>query len=156
MKNSRLVLPIAVAFVIIASGFFFFVAKNIIEPSGPADSTITITVGEKIIIAEVVDTPDKMTRGLGGRENLSDGEGVWFIFAESAKHGIWMRNMKFPIDILWFDENLRLVHVKEDANPDTYPEIFSPPVNSRFVLEIPSGYAEKTGIKLGDTVQIQP
>jgi len=62
-----------------------------------------------------------------------------------------MKDMQFEIDILWFDENLKLVHIKHAASPASYPaESFCPPAPSKYVIEVAAGNAERLNLKLGD------
>ena len=99
--------------------------------------------------AEIASTSDKMSLGLGGREVLEEGKGMWFVFPEEGMHGIWMKAMKISIDIVWFDKNMKIVAIKEDVSPESYPEIFFPSSKSLFVLELPSGFVKKHQINIG-------
>ena len=82
------------------------------------------------------------------------GRGMLFPFATNDAHAIWMRNMKFPIDIIWLDENLVVVDIKRDARPESYPEIFRPKSPARYVLEINATLSEVYNIKIGDKASI--
>jgi uncharacterized membrane protein (UPF0127 family) len=72
-----------------------------------------------------------------------------FVFSEVATRGFWMRNMSFPIDIVWIDKNKNVIGILEDVDPDTYPNIFFPPSPVKYVLELNAGYADKNGIASG-------
>lgn len=112
----------------------------------------TLIVKDRRIAVEVVDTPETMERGLGGREALSPDEGMLFIFPEEEKHTFWMKDMLFAIDILWISEDGRIVDMRENVSPDTYPETFTPSSPALYVLELPAGYAQEYGVRVGDRV----
>ena len=78
--------------------------------------------------------------------------GLIFVFDTPGKYGFWMKNMKFSIDIAWIDETLQVVGVERLINPDTYPKVFYPPGNIKYVLEIGAGEAQKYGIDIGQFI----
>lgn len=117
-------------------------------------NTGKVEINGSIVEVEVVDTPLAMERGLGSREELPPGGGMWFVFPFGGRNGIWMKDMKFPIDIIWFDKNLKVVGIKENALPESYPEIFYPKENSLYVLEISAGFAANKKIKIYDQAKI--
>jgi len=116
---------------------------------------VRVEFKNKIVIAELVDTPAKRILGLSGREELPPETGMWFDFGSPVYPGIWMKEMKFPIDILWFDEGYHVVSFKENALPESYPESFEPSGLSRYVLEVPVGFVKENGIVSGDIVLVE-
>ncbi len=120
---------------------------------GQADE-YTIYVNRVAFSVAVADDKAERQQGLSGVEGLPTYGGKLFIFDTAAKHGIWMKDMKIPLDILWFDENFTLVHIEENVSPDTYPAIFSPRVDARYVLEINAYAAKNAGIGLGSTITL--
>jgi uncharacterized protein len=108
-----------------------------------------VVLGGKVYEVEVVDTQYLLSRGLSGKESLRSDEGMFFVFQTPDKYGFWMKDMLFPIDIIWFDENFRVVHVENNVGPETYPNIFTPKSNSSYVLEISAGEAKKLSIQIG-------
>ena len=109
----------------------------------------TITNADAKIEIEIAETPIELIKGLSGRLTLAENSGLLFIFPYADTHGIWMKEMNFPIDIIWFDENYQIVAIKENARPDSYPEVFTPPTPAFYVLEVPSGFAQKNKISVG-------
>ena len=75
-----------------------------------------------------------------------------FIFEDNQKHGIWMKDMLFSLDILWLDQSLKVVHIERDISPETFPSIYSPEVRSGFVLELNAGETELYNINIGDSL----
>ncbi len=101
---------------------------------------------------QVADSLAERRLGLSGQDALENDEGMIFVFDENGQHNFWMKEMNFSIDIIWIDENLRVVHIEEMVSPSTYPESFAPNVEARYVLEVYTGQAEAQGIDLGDEV----
>lgn len=98
-------------------------------------------------------TREQRAKGLSGREYLADDEGLLFVFQNPGRHGFWMKDMNFAIDIIWVDEEKKVVDIRENANPESYPaETFYPSYPALYVLEINAGLVEKYGIKVGDSV----
>lgn len=111
--------------------------------------------GKTEINVEVLRTAAEKQKGLSGRIFLLQGDGALFVYKESERSGIWMPKMYFAIDILWLDENLFVVDMKENATPESYPEVFRSRVPALYVLEVPSGYAAKKGIDIGSRAFFQ-
>jgi hypothetical protein len=59
----------------------------------------------------------------------------------------WMKEMNFPIDIVWIDDNFRVVDIIYDARPESYPNLFTSPKSVKYVLELNSGEALKFSLK---------
>ncbi len=106
------------------------------------------------IRVKVARTAKERERGLSFEQSLKTNEGLLFVFPRDGAHGIWMKNMQFPIDIIWIDSNLRVVDIKVNAVPDSYPEVFYPQRNARYVLEVNALFTELRGIMVGDEVKI--
>ena len=105
------------------------------------------------IKVEIADTEKERERGLSFKKNINDGEGMFFIFKEKGNYPFWMKDMNFPIDIIWIGEDLRVVYIEKNAKPESYPESFIPTADSKYVLEIVSGFSEKNNLKAGDKVE---
>ncbi len=108
------------------------------------------------IIADIADTPASRRKGLGGREKLEKGRGMLFVFDEPDIYPFWMKDMRFPIDIIWILDD-KVVEIWEDAPPPTGSNIprYTPKNKANFVLEIPAGEVERYNIKIGDRVNLQ-
>ena len=114
----------------------------------------TIYLGDVALNVTVADTESERKLGLSGTVKLNDFEGKLFIFDAPAKYGIWMKDMLFAIDILWLDENLRVVHIEENVTPDTYPMVFAPEEPARFVLEMNAYFVDSLKVQIGDRVSL--
>lgn len=125
-----------------------------IVPPAVLEDTPLLRIGNVPLRVEVADTPALLTTGLGGRTSLAPTHGMLFIFDKSAHHKIWMKDMHLVIDVIWVDEHFKVVDIKKELRPDTYPATFEPRVPARFVIETNANYAESFGITIGDAVTI--
>ena len=97
-------------------------------------------------------TEEKRVLGLSNHTFLGRDEGMLFIFEEPGIHPFWMKDMDFAIDILWIDQNKRIIHIVSEIAPETFPETFVSQEKALYVLEIMSGEAERRKIHVGDAV----
>ncbi|MES2985556.1 MAG: CapA family protein [Patescibacteria group bacterium] len=102
-------------------------------------SPAILTLGEEIIFAELATTTEARTLGLSGRKKLPDRTGLLFVFEAQGMHGIWMKDMLFPIDIYWFDQSFKLIDKRLSVSPETYPDVFYPKLKATYVLETKAG-----------------
>ncbi|MEK9174698.1 MAG: DUF192 domain-containing protein [Patescibacteria group bacterium] len=99
---------------------------------------------------ELAESQGARGQGLGGRKNLPSDQGMLFIFEKPDKYSFWMRDMEFPLDIIWLDENKTVVDMVKDAKPESYPSTyFTPNKTALYVLEVNTGWAEKNNVKTG-------
>ena len=133
--------------VVVAAAAVYLTSRfNFPKVSSAGEVSARATALTSVIVAR---TDAERELGLGGRDSLSPETGMLFVFDHAEKYGFWMKDMKFAIDIVWLDENLRVVHVENSLLPETYPKIFSPGENSRFVLEVAAGIAQKNNYSDG-------
>ncbi|GIT04019.1 MAG: hypothetical protein CM1200mP28_12780 [Deltaproteobacteria bacterium] len=117
---------------------------------------VSTSTGEEIPV-EVADTLKKRRLGLGKRTSLKKGWGMLFIFGKRKPYRFWMKDMQFPLDIIWLD-NHRIVHIIHNAKPVNSrdePEIMTSPVPVNFVLEIAAGRAAKLRLKTGQRMKFK-
>jgi uncharacterized membrane protein (UPF0127 family) len=119
------------------------------KPLPMAESTKIIHIGSALVRVDVADTPFLRERGLSGRASLAEGSGMLFIFDTDDQWGIWMKEMRFAIDIVWIDAAGMVVTVAHNISPNTFPKSFRPIAPARYVLELPAGYATHRGIVEG-------
>lgn len=90
-------------------------------------------------------------RGLMFRQELCEGCGMMFVFAQSASHPFWMKNTLIPLDIIYIDETQRIAGFYKGASPGSLESIGGE-FKSRFVIELAAGTVEKFAFKAGDPV----
>lgn len=118
--------------------------------------TTTLRVGGHTITLEVARTLQEQEQGLGGRMALPANRGMLFVF--SGKPGmrcIWMKDMHFPLDILWLDSGRRVIHIEQNVSPATYPATYCPPQPTAYVIELNARAAAGSGIQTGQVLDFQ-
>ncbi len=135
-----------IAWFIAANPSFFMGVFN----QATSGSHRTIHIGGTQVSAEIADTDMARVEGLSGRTGLTDGTGLLMIFDTDGTPGIWMKDMKFAIDIVWIDKAGSVVTVAPSVGPETYPSVYYPDAPSRYVLEVPAGFSDIHNLKVGD------
>lgn len=104
--------------------------------------------------ASIADTLPTRIKGLSGTPFLPDNVVKLFAFGVPGNHSIWMKDMNYPIDIIWVAKEGNVVHIEEDVSPDTYPESFSSPKQAWYVVEAKAGFVASSSLKIGDKVVV--
>jgi uncharacterized membrane protein (UPF0127 family) len=154
-KKKNLFFSLALIIVVFAVGFFLIRhSSSNIKPKVAVN--IYVELGGQKVKVDLASTPAAQTQGLSGRKSLSSDEGMLFIFNKVGKYPFWMKDMNFPIDIIWITEDMKVDYIKKNALPQLYPETYGPGVNdmdAKYVLEVVSGFSDKNNIKVGDSVK---
>ena len=106
---------------------------------------------------EIADNDATREHGLMDRESMPQDHGMLFVFQDDQPRAFWMKNCKFPQDMLFFDADRRLISVQHDVpacTADPCPP-YSSGAPARYVLELNAGQARKLGVAPGDEMQIQ-
>lgn len=122
--------------------------------AAPALIPLTLPSG-KVLQAEVMVKDEDRAMGLMFRPSLPLDRGMLFVFESVDFHGIWMKNCRFPIDIVWLDEERKVVHVAEAVPPckaDPCP-VYSPLRRAAYVVELNAGQARREKAALGTTIR---
>ena len=109
-----------------------------------------LAVRGSVLGAYVVDTEEQRMQGLSEKGFLPSGMSMLFVFDKPDTYGIWMKDMNFPLDIVWLDKDKKIIYTLSHVDPSTYPHVFYPPTEALYVLEVRSGFLENQGIKVGD------
>ena len=117
---------------------------------------MTFKIGEGIFHVRLAKSETERARGLSGVARLEHNEGMLFVFPTNGFHGIWMKDIRFPIDILWLAGDGRIIDARENISPSSFPEIFSPAEPARFVVELPSGAISTWKVKVGEQGVMSP
>jgi len=120
----------------------------------PQKDIATVCIKDTCIQAEVVSAFAEREKGLMFRESLGDDKGMLFIFEEEGLYSFWMKNMRFPLDIIWLDLNKKIVDIKENVMPCSGScEILSPENKAKYVLEVNAGFTRRNKVKVGEVVR---
>ena len=117
--------------------------------------TRTLTIGSTTLRVEVAQTQQQEEAGLSGRSGLEPGTGMLFLFDPPQMPGFWMKDMRFPLDVIFAAPDGTIVTVYRNLAPDTYPQAFYPSSPASYVLEVPAGYAAQRGIVEGQKIVVQ-
>lgn len=113
-------------------------------------------IGDVSIKVEMANDSAKRQTGLGGRDSLAENTGMLFVFEKPLRPQFWMKNVKFPLDIIWIKNNIVVDIIKNAAVPvpgvtdDALPR-YVPNQEVDMVLEVNAGFVDSKGIKNGDT-----
>lgn len=119
-----------------------------------------ISVNNQSLVVDVVKDRSSREEGLSNRDSIGVNEGMLFIFDNSDYHTFWMKDMKFPIDIIWISGN-QIVSIDKNVPPEpgTPREeltIYTPEERVDKVLEIKAGRSNTLRIEEGDTINFEP
>jgi hypothetical protein len=138
-SRKHILIGTLLALVMLTGGLLLFVWQK----------SSTVQLGGQTFAVRVADTPEKRQQGLSGTEPLGSNQGMLFVFETEDYHGIWMKDMNYPIDIIWLGMDKTVVSVSRNVSPGTYPETFRPSEPARYVLELPAGAAQEHAITTG-------
>ena len=119
------------------------------------DESVVVFANDLVVVVDIADNRFEREKGLGGRESLSDSEGLLFLHDESAIQSYWMKGMLIPIDIIWIDGE-RVMGFVENAQPEDPPvTIYSSPSPVDKVLEVSAGFVSRNGLEIGNILDIE-
>lgn len=134
---------------VIFYGFFSSSKKNKLDY---LYKKIDITIGNSVFKAEIADTPALLEQGLSGRASIDEDYAMLFVFPTPGQHKFWMKDMNFPIDIIWLNKYKKIVHIEKNLSPNTYPRAFGPDTDTVYVLEIKSGKADQLDLLINQEI----
>jgi uncharacterized membrane protein (UPF0127 family) len=133
---------------------FFTAVLSACAQTAHQEDVKTLCIKDICIQAEIVSSFAARELGLMFRESLADDRGMLFIFEEEGSHGFWMKNMRFPLDIIWLNSNKKIVDIKENIFPCGQScEILTPKTKAKYVLEVNAGFVQRNKIKIGELVR---
>jgi hypothetical protein len=109
----------------------------------------TIKIDDIALQVQVADTEPRRVRGLMFQDQLPYDQGMIFVFDEVGVYSIWMLNMQFSLDMIWFDQNGNIIHIEKDVPPcktalETMTcQSFTPDGQALYILEVTSGFVDK-------------
>ena len=150
-SRNQALIPIAAAAVIIGIvGMLSIPSDSKLElvefPRG------TIKVDDIVLEVQIADTGPRQVRGLMFQDQLPYDQGMIFVYNEPGVYSLWMINMQFSLDMIWFDENGSIIHIEKNIPPCKTPiEIMAcqsivPSGDALYILEITAGFIEEFNI----------
>ena len=121
----------------------------------------TIKLGDQILEVQIADSDSLRVRGLMFQDELPYDEGMLFVFDESGTRPMWMLNMQFNLDVIWFDENANVVAIEKNVPPcRTTVEVVAcrengvSGDNAKYVLEVTAGFVDEFNITENSRLEI--
>ncbi len=143
-----LVSSILISLILISSGSWGY---------KPLEQRVGVTFDNGLYIsAEVADNRPAIQTGLMYREAIGQDEGMLFVFDREDKHIFWMKNVNFPLDMIWLDRSYRVVHIERNVplcNSDPCT-LYMPSRSAKYVLEMKAGLSSTNKINIGDAMTI--
>src|SRR3989344_689004 len=135
-------------------------ASLVFPSKSAASENVNVTIGSLTVEAKTAINPQSRKRGLSKIDSIAFNQGMLFVFENPGQYGIWMKDMKFAIDVLWLDENKKVVDIAVDVPPqqglkDSELTIYKPSHNSKYVLEVNAGLVNLNGVRVGDKASFE-
>lgn len=124
---------------------------------GCAAGEAKVELRGKQFTVEIADSADERARGLMYRDRMDASAGMLFLFDRQETQAFWMKNTKIPLDILYFDQQWKLVGWSLNTPPcslgDQCPG-YPSQAPARYVLELNAGTTEQLGAQFGDSLTV--
>lgn len=100
---------------------------------------------------EIAETEDEQEKGLMNRAFMANDRGMLFIFDRNEPRSFWMKNTIIPLDIIYVNSDMQIVHIAQNTQP--YSENTIPSGRpSQYVVEVNAGFCAQYEIGDGCTV----
>ena len=151
----QVLIPIGIAAVIVGVAGIVSLPSEITIDANSNFLMGTVQLDDKLLQVYIADTDPRRMRGLMFETEsfLADDKGMLFVFDEPGNRSMWMKNMQFHLDIIWFNENGNVVSIEKNVPPCITPvEVMScksvgvSANNTKYVLELISGYVDQYSI----------
>ena len=159
VTRTQTLLPIGVAAVIIGVAALLNIPTDakleaVQFPKG------TVKLDGMVLEVQIADTEPRRVRGLMFQDQMPYDKAMLFVFDTPGQYSLWMLNMQFPLDMIWFDDQGRVVHIEENVPPcKTALETAtctgkSPDGFATYILEVTAGFVEKFNITEDSVLEI--
>ena len=130
--------------IIVAVSFMYIILPNL------PTSTTDLRIGDGIFKARIASNDNARTAGLSGETSLAADRALLMAFPTDGKWGIWMKDMKIPVDIVWLDSNKKVIYIIKNASPaDSTSVTYTPKSLAKYVIEFPAGTVDGKAINMG-------
>ncbi len=165
MSINKLIIIFGIILVIFAGVVFFQFsskttkktpAKHVTTSTTTTNAANTVTINNHTFKIETAKSSKEQQAGLSGRNSLPADHGMLFVFDKTDYYNFWMKNMKFPLDIIFIKDD-KIISIEKNATPpsgESNPPIIKSGGDVNKVLEINAGLSDKYNIKKGDNLEI--
>lgn len=160
MKRHTMIVLIFLAALLIIAGVLLLWHAVLSKNANPPLPTDTLRIGNAVFTVELATTTLQQARGLSFRTELAQDRGMLFLFGSGGIQNFWMKDMNFPLDIIWISGD-KVAGFVTDAKPEPGVSLLNLPIYTSpdkvdKVLEVDAGTVAKDGIQVGDTVVFGP
>lgn len=136
---------------------FLLCAMMLMACTACASGEPRVVLGGKTFKVELATTSEKQALGLMFRDSMPEDEGMLFIFPNEAPRSFWMKNTRIPLDIMYFDKNLKMVSLSANTPPCRVSRCPSYPSSgpAMYVLELNAGKAGELGVGPGSVLTLE-
>lgn len=155
--KTRFIVGIVAAIIIVFLGVIFvnIVSNNLQLPFFSSQPPATVTISGHTFHAKIARSEKEKEIGLSNTLSLPQDQGMLFVFSKPDYYAFWMRNMHYPLDIIYI-ANKKIISIAENAstpsNPTQSLPVYKPSVPADTVLEISGGLSTKYHFAPGDSV----
>lgn len=148
MNQKRLPLikiVVFIAVIVIIGIACFVIVPDMLRPR------TDIRLGNSVFKAWIALNEDDRLAGLSKEGHINDSQALIMAFPEDDVHGVWMKGMTYPIDVVWLDSDKRVVYAIKNIPFEDQEKIYSPNVKSRYIVELKAGMVERQSIRKDTT-----
>lgn len=125
------------------------------DPSQIFSQKATFKTQEGVFTFQVTlaDTNQERRQGLMFQDHLTEDQGMLFVYPREVHHSFWMKNTPTSLDIIFLSPDLKVNYIIEEAEPYSEKPLVSK-FPYRYVLEVKNGFVQKSGLQLGDQLEV--
>ena len=127
-------------------------SNAVMSACGPYRKDGNVVIDGQKIVVEIAKNSTEFAKGLGGRPCILPNQGMFFAFNKPGRYPFWMKDMKFPIDIIWIGTSHKVVYMEINESPSTYPDSFENQTAAQYVLELKANQSKVLHMVLGTSV----
>lgn len=110
----------------------------------------TLATGKYVYRLASVSSESAQQQGLSGTKSLASNKGMLFIDNDVARRCFWMKDMNYPLDIIWVGAGKKITHIERNLSPSTYPKAYC--ADAQYVIELNAGQADKSSMSVGQVL----
>jgi uncharacterized membrane protein (UPF0127 family) len=113
-----------------------------------------VTLGDARLRVVVADDEVSRVQGLQGYDGLEPDEGMLFEWADADIRSFAMKEVSFPIEVVFIDEGSRVSAIYPLQPGDTH--VVTSPSPCRYVVEVPAGWTADHDVSVGSLFERAP
>lgn len=146
-KNILVVLLFLITIVLLS--LIFSPQKGVSFPKG-----VKVPIKDENYYLEIASTREDQVRGLSNRDSICSNCGMLFIFKKEGNYGIWMKDTRIPLDIIWLNSEFQVVKITTSLETNS-TITYTNQTPAKYVIELNANEVFKRGLEIGDTIPIK-